>query len=913
MALNPHEDEERKSYSAVFLVVVGLLLAGSIWAVWDDNIFRRPWKKYQSDFFTIERDAVSAQIAAEDERLAADETYQQVVKKLGEAEASVASGENAQKIRALERDLERAKVKEFEWDLQIRIVKSEIEEAKYQLEHAEALGGSGAAEREHLETKEAELAELDENYEAAKEKVAGIEGEIAGIRAEVKTAEDELRELAKDREFLVQRLDGMTINFETPLGTIRLPPVPKITQTVLAEFDRNAYDQPIARVDRCVSCHAGIDKAGFEDQPNPYKTHPHREVLLAAHPPDKLGCTPCHEGQGPAVNSIAMAHGNVMFWEHPLKAGEKVEASCLSCHADVDRLPHAERIALGEKLFEKLGCHGCHLVEGYDGLPKAGPSLNAIAAKDDPAWIVDWIENPHQFRERTRMPWFLFDRQQSEQAAAYLLAASKENAEKWLGEHPEPAGVDPANPELVARGQELVQSVGCRGCHSFEPEQVASALSETKDVAPNLSRVGEKTSARWIYGWIKNPREYDPDTSMPDLRLSDEEATAITSYLMTLGEAEEGEADPELAERLASAEHVAAGEELIRKYGCFGCHAIPGMEKESRVGVELTYFGSKTLEEIYFGKRTDIPKTWDDWTLHKILTPRTYETEFIEQAMPNFRVNESEAKALRLFLAGRVEHKVPVKYRMPDPHGHEARLVRGRRLVQEYNCTGCHTIEGQGGDVRSLYEDNPSLAPPILQGEGQKVQPEWLFAFLKQPVPIRPWLAIRMPTFHFSDEEARTLVEYFQALDEIRNPFQYFAAESVPPEHLRQGKLMMSNEYFACFSCHQQGDKKPEGPPEGWAPDLAMAKDRLNPEWIEEWIRDPQALMPGTKMPSYYPGGPDDVFGGDEAKQIEALRDYIFLLDSADAILASGAEEPPRVDEAAQALPEPATAEDPAG
>ena len=31
----------------------------------------------------------------------------------------------------------------------------------------------------------------------------------------------------------------------------------------------------------------------------------------------------------------------------------------------------------------------------------------------------------------------------------------------------------------------------------------------------------------------------------------------------------------------------------------------------------------------------------------------------------------------------------------------------------------------------------------------------------------------------------------------------------------------MSKDYFNCFSCHQQGDKHPEGPPEGWAPDLA--------------------------------------------------------------------------------------------
>ena len=63
---------------------------------------------------------------------------------------------------------------------------------------------------------------------------------------------------------------------------------------------------PIARVDRCMSCHAGINKAGFEDQPNPWKTHPRRELYLGKHPPEKFGCTPCHGGQGPAV---VLLHG----------------------------------------------------------------------------------------------------------------------------------------------------------------------------------------------------------------------------------------------------------------------------------------------------------------------------------------------------------------------------------------------------------------------------------------------------------------------------------------------------------------------------------------------------------------------------------------------------------------------------
>ena len=36
--------------------------------------------------------------------------------------------------------------------------------------------------------------------------------------------------------------------------------------------------------------------------------------------------------------------------------------------------------------------------------------------------------------------------------------------------------------------------------------------------------------------------------------------------------------------------------------------------------------------------------------------------------------------------------------------------------------------------------------------------------------------------------------------------------------------------------------------------------------------------MPGTNMPAFYPGGPDDILAGDEDKQIVAMRDYIMLL-----------------------------------
>src|SRR5690606_6354459 len=124
----------------------------------------------------------------------------------------------------------------------------------------------------------------------------------------------------------------------------------------------------------------------------------------------------------------------------------------------------------------------------------------------EPAWLTRWVTNPHEYRPNTRMPNFLFEPEQGQAIAAFLLSSTKEASEQWLAERPAPSAVDPNNAELVQRGRELVDSIGCRGCHGFEPGESPSKLGKVKDVAPNLSNVAEKTSGRWIYHWIKNPR-----------------------------------------------------------------------------------------------------------------------------------------------------------------------------------------------------------------------------------------------------------------------------------------------------------------------------------------------------------------------------------------------------------------------
>ncbi|MGZ8486123.1 MAG: hypothetical protein ACXW6R_19720, partial [Candidatus Binatia bacterium] len=289
-----------------------------------------------------------------------------------------------------------------------------------------------------------------------------------------------------------------------------------------------------------------------------------------------------------------------------------------------------------------------------------------------------------------------------------------------------------------------------------------------------------------------------------------------------------------------------------------------------------------------FGNRTDVKHTWDDWTYYKLKTPRGYATERIEQLMPQFNFEDEDIKALRTLLGGFRERKVGQRY-LADQGLRVQQVVEGRRLMQQYNCVGCHEIENRGGFVRKYYQENVTLAPPSLNGEGEKVQSPWLFSFLKSPTTLRPWLDIRMPTFGFSDDHTTQLVNYFNGLSKVEQPFHYIDDRNIPAERIEAAKTLTSADYFNCFSCHVQGAKNPEGPKDGWAPDLAMARQRLNPNWIIKWIKDPQKIQPGTKMPSFYPGGPDNILGGKEDLQIEALRDYLISIGRGGAPAAAAA------------------------
>jgi mono/diheme cytochrome c family protein len=92
---------------------------------------------------------------------------------------------------------------------------------------------------------------------------------------------------------------------------------------------------------------------------------------------------------------------------------------------------------------------------------------------------------------------------------------------------PELAATPQESAKLAAVGERLYKNkFGCNGCHRVGEEGGI--------VGPALDRAGFRLNPTWVYRWIKYPQSMKPDTRMPTLGLSDQEAKAVTMYLSTL-------------------------------------------------------------------------------------------------------------------------------------------------------------------------------------------------------------------------------------------------------------------------------------------------------------------------------------------------------------------------------------------
>ena len=148
--------------------------------------------------------------------------------------------------------------------------------------------------------------------------------------------------------------------------------------------------------------------------------------------------------------------------------------------------------------------------------------------------------------------------------------------------------------------------------------------------------------------------------------------------------------------------------------------------------------------------------------------------------------------------------------------------------------------------------------PPALLQEGARVNPEWLAHFLANPAlsendtdrnGVRTYLKARMPTFSFSPNEIRTLVRFFAGAGPASPARTSRAGWSRSTKGSAQmARALFSSQAAPCLKCHLMGDAGHDR--FATAPNFLVARERLKPGWTARWMLDPQAISPGTAMPS---------------------------------------------------------------
>jgi mono/diheme cytochrome c family protein len=149
----------------------------------------------------------------------------------------------------------------------------------------------------------------------------------------------------------------------------------------------------IQRTDRCITCHVGIEDARMRDIPLPYRAHGGN--LLAAHPPEKFGCTVCHGGVGQSLDRTESCGADQPDQLHvPFVPLRTIESSCGRCHLAIFDTSAAGMPTLlrGKTVFRREGCLGCHRVHGKGG--SVGPDLTNEGSRNLRAFDFSHVTGP---------------------------------------------------------------------------------------------------------------------------------------------------------------------------------------------------------------------------------------------------------------------------------------------------------------------------------------------------------------------------------------------------------------------------------------------------------------------------------------------------------------------------------------
>jgi mono/diheme cytochrome c family protein len=279
-------------------------------------------------------------------------------------------------------------------------------------------------------------------------------------------------------------------------------------------------------------------------------------------------------------------------------------------------------------------------------------------------------------------------------------------------------------------------------------------------------------------------------------------------------------------------DEVQRGRQMFTDKGCVACHVIQGINPAKDFGPDLSALGSKSASQLEFGQ-SRIPRNLISYIRAKISDPVSVNPA---ARMPQYSLPPQDLVAITtalLSMKGTPSSPGMEKLVVPAPHTEFRPAGEFGELFQRFQCAQCHRFNGYGG----------TLAPD-LSFEGSRARHSWIIQFLKNPQTLRTILTFRMPQLNITDREANVLADYISLV--LQSPsvnVQLAGEKHFTPTQAAMGKELYEVKY-QCQSCHTIGSTG------GYVgPSLSNVGNWMNTGWIEQWLRDPQSLVPGAIEP----------------------------------------------------------------
>jgi len=712
-----------------WMMVSALLLTISIaWALYDEAFGQRPWKNMQRQFvsrYTKYLDSIKPNAGKSEAEIKESPEYQQL------ADAEKAAREQVQpEIDQLTAEVSHTQAKLDAITDTFQNQRGRLTVINYNVETTTGSAKDRWRRRALEKRQEQVTVEIPSDDGKSVEKKRLNYSQLEAMYDELREAKAKglgrKAELLKEPSELAKKRDDYLKNHLIGLG----PAAIEGLKTKMANYDYSILGHQISVnayniVDRCEVCHAGIREPldikpanlapnGPGGQPDSlaraFVSHPNKEVLQL-HNPEKFGCASCHWGNGRATTSDVKGHGRHRFWLWPMFEKENTEAGCQQCHSRDRVTQGADTLNLGRDLFMQRGCMGCHRYEGFDR------ETDALAgARQQIGQFEDQIiANEKQIRADT----------------AASETVEDENDVKRLLAHAESLRV--TNSLLAARIDQMNL-------------QAKYLMQDQKKVGPNLKDVRVKLRKEWLPVWLENPQAFRPGTKMPTFwrfasepedvpgahmrdKDGEDQIKAIAAYLWQSG------FDSKIPTQAQG--NAGHGKELFESRGCLACHSIG--EGDNKIGGDFAANLQKVGEKANFdyivrwihNPRERVapycPKEKRDLTAEdyaKKNLPFVFDTELHSRCpndgaelqvqnmtvMPNFRLSESDARDIATYL---FSLSSPPSYASADFVNDANLKEKGRLLIKQYGCAGCHEIKGFEEEQRIGKELTVEGATPI--------------------------------------------------------------------------------------------------------------------------------------------------------------------------------------------------------